>query len=161
MTMAEGDRLRFRPARPADHGACAEIFLAARMRANPDIPADRFAIEDFNLSTDDLEILVAERGGLVVGFVGLDRAQRELSHLFVSPLEQGRGVGALLLAEAGRILGPGAHLLCDAQNTSVREFYRAQGWVEARESWGFIEFVRPDAGRLPFPASLGSPLFAV
>lgn len=161
MMTAESDRLRFRSARPNDYAACAEIFLAARKLANPGVPPDRFAIEDYNLSIDDLEVLVAERGGLVVGFVGLDRARRELSHLFVSPIEQGRGVGALLLAEAGRILGPGAHLLCDAQNLPVREFYRAQGWVEARESWGFIEFVRPDAGRLPFPASLGSPLFAV
>ncbi len=161
MTAAEGDRLRFRPARSDDFGACAEIFLAARMMANPEVPPDRFAIEDFSLSTADLEIMVAERGRRVVGFVSLDRERLELDHLFVSPQEQGRGVGALLLAEAGRILGPGARLLCDAQNTAVRAFYRAQGWLEARESWGFVEFVRPGAGRLPFPASLGSPFFAV
>lgn len=161
MTLAEGDRLRFRPAQSDDLAICAEIFLAARMRANPDVPADRFSIDDFDHATADQEILVAERGAAVVGFVSLDRERNELSHLFVSPREQGRGVGALLLAQAGRLLGPGAHLQCDAHNTSVRDFYRAQGWVEAKVSWGFVEFVKPEAGRLPFPASLGSPLFAV
>ncbi|MCW0181762.1 MAG: GNAT family N-acetyltransferase [Zavarzinia sp.] len=159
--MAEGGRLRVRPMCPAEARACADIFVAARRRARPDVPADRFSTEDFDLATAGLEILIVEHQGLVAGFAGLDRHHRELELLFVSPEAQGRGAGALLLAESGRILGLGAHLRCDARNTSGRAFYRAQGWVETGESWGRIQFTRPDPIMALFPSLLGVPLFAL
>jgi len=160
-TTTEGDRLRIRPAKAFDLAACAEIFLAARRRAKPHVPPDRFAAEDFTHAITDLELRIAERHGAVVGFAGYDPITREIDLLFVSPEEQGRGAGALLLAEVGRLLGPGAYLRCEAHNAQVRAFYRAQGWVESRESWGQVEFTRPEAPRMPFPGLLGVPLFAL
>ena len=121
------------------------------------MPAERFAFEDFTLAITDLDLIVAERAGRIVGFAGYDLLGGEIDLLFVSPEEQGRGVGALLLAEAAGRLGPRAHLRCDAANTSVRAFYRAQGWVERGQSWGQVEFVRPYP-LFPFPAMLGMPV---
>lgn len=159
--MAEGDRLRVRPMLAAEAEACAGIFVAARRRARPDVPAERFSAEDFDLAAAGLEIIIVEHQGLVAGFAGFNRRQRELELLFVSPEAQGLGAGALLLAESGRLLGAGAHLRCDARNTTGRAFYRAQGWVETGESWGRIQFTRPDPMTALFPSLLGMPLFAL
>lgn len=159
--MAEDASLRVRPMKAADAPVCAEIFVAARRRARPDLPADRFSTEDFDHAASGLEIIVVDLRTEIAGFACIDRAQRELALLFISPSAQGRGAGALLLAEAGRILGPGAHLCCDAQNLSGRAFYRAQGWVESGESWGRVHFTRPGPMVPLFPALLGVPLFAL
>ncbi|MCF4166054.1 GNAT family N-acetyltransferase [Zavarzinia compransoris] len=156
--MAEDALLRARTVEAGDIWACAEIFLDARRRAKPHVPADRFAFEDFSLATADLDLIVAERGGDIVGFAGFDPPANEIDLLFVAPAAQGRGVGALLLAEATRRLRPGAHLRCEASNGAVRAFYRAQGWVELGESWGEVEFIRPNPSLLPFRAILAAPL---
>ncbi|MFA5120321.1 GNAT family N-acetyltransferase [Zavarzinia sp.] len=159
--MAETDELRLRAVEPGDEAACAEIFVTARRRARPDLPAERFSLEDYSVATADLDLIVAERGGRVHGFVAFSRLEREVELLFVAPEAQGCGTGALLLAAAARRLGSGAHLLCDLNNVGGRAFYRAQGWVETRVVWGRVEFIRPEAAALPFPAMLGMPIFAL
>lgn len=121
---------RVRRARPRDMRACAALYCAARRRAYPRVPADRFTLDDFALSTRGLETWVADCHDQILGFVSFDRAGREIAHLYVTPDLQGRGVGRRLLTKACRLIGEGAVLECDSRNQSVVAFYQALGWVE-------------------------------
>jgi GNAT superfamily N-acetyltransferase len=73
-------------------------------------------------------VWVAETGGEVVGYVAFNDGW--LSHLFVHPKHQGRGLGAALLA----------HVMADRRerqlwtfqrNARARAFYEQHGWVLA------------------------------
>lgn len=80
------------------------------------------------------EIIVAERGGEIVGFacVGRDGYKRPaLNYLAVDPRHQGQGVGRMLLEEAIR---HGARHLCVLKkNRRAIRIYRKAGFVESMD----------------------------
>lgn len=78
-------------------------------------------------------VTVAQKGGVVVGFVTRDG--HEGHALFVAGREQGRGIGKLLL-DAAKDQSPVLELWTFAANTGAQAFYEREGFVEAGRSEG-------------------------
>ena len=88
------------------------------------------------LGRDDMVVLVAVEGGVVVGYgvVVIGEGEAELANLAVSAARRGRGAGEALLAHALDVLrehGVGwVYLAVRASNTRAAELYRRFGFHE-------------------------------
>src|SRR5262245_13012062 len=71
-------------------------------------------------------IFVAEEGGAVVGFSGLTAG--ELTHLYVDPASQNRGIGERLLEHAKAESEGRLFLWVFQKNEGARRFYERQGF---------------------------------
>jgi ribosomal protein S18 acetylase RimI-like enzyme len=93
----------------------------------------------------DAHFLVAERGGLVAGYLhyDCDGPEPELHRIYVDPEQKGNGIGSALMRELHQRLAPGASyvLLVLASNTPAIEFYRRHGLHELARLNG-VEFFR-------------------
>jgi ribosomal-protein-alanine N-acetyltransferase len=94
--------------------------------------------------------VVAERDGVVVGYAGLAvTGDADVQTLAVSPREQGRGLGRLLLAdlleEAGRRHAPAVLLEVRADNTAAQALYASAGFSEIARRRGYYDGGRVDA----------------
>ncbi|QCO17477.1 N-acetyltransferase (plasmid) [Azospirillum brasilense] len=141
MPAEDGLRIDIRFATAADGPRCADIFLHGRRAAFSWQPEDRFGLDDYYDCVDGEEVLVAEVGGAVVGFISVDVADRFIHNLFIAPLWRGRGIGSALLREALTLLRGSAELACASRNAAARAFYEHNGWtpVPATESGGDAE----------------------
>lgn len=126
---AEGLDIRIRLALTGDGPRCAEIFLHGRRKAFPWQPEDRFWLDDYYDCVEGEDVLVAEVGGTVVGFVSIDAPERFIHNLFIDPAWRGRGIGSALLREALLLLQGSAQLACAARNAAARAFYEHNGWI--------------------------------
>jgi putative acetyltransferase len=72
---------------------------------------------------------VAERDGVLVGFVTVDLKTRYLDQIVVAPEAWGSEVAAALLAEARRISPAGLDLKVNADNARAIRFYEKHGFV--------------------------------
>lgn len=134
MPAEDGLRISIRFATAADGPRCADIFLHGRRNAFPWQPEDRFGLDDYYDCVDGEEVLVAEMaeagtGGLVVGFLSVDVADRFIHNLFIDPHWRGRGIGSALLREALALLHGSAELACASRNAAARAFYEHNGWT--------------------------------
>jgi len=78
-------------------------------------------------------VWVAERDGRVIGFSACDDRDGTIWALFIDPPDQGRGLGADLLALACRDLaarGYATARLTTDPGTRADRFYRRAGWVD-------------------------------
>ncbi|GAA4249594.1 GNAT family N-acetyltransferase [Azospirillum formosense] len=141
MPAEDGLRIDIRFATAADGPRCADIFLHGRRAAFSWQPEDRFGLDDYYDCVDGEEVLVAEAGGGVVGFISVDVADRFIHNLFITPLWRGRGIGSALLREALTLLRGSAELACASRNAAARAFYEHNGWtpVPAAETGGDAE----------------------
>lgn len=127
----ETDRtVAVRRASEADERPCAELYLEERRRTHPWQPADRFGLDDYRRVTTVAEVIVADTGRRVVGFVAIDRIEHIVRALFVAEDWRHRGIGSELLQHAVRHLEGKARLECDERNGEARAFYERRGWVE-------------------------------
>ncbi|HWA62023.1 MAG TPA: GNAT family N-acetyltransferase [Caulobacteraceae bacterium] len=123
---------RLRPATPKDAEVLSEIHRRAAF-----LPPLHDADENLRFVRDELmvqnEVWVSEAGGEVVGYVAFSGGW--LSHLFVHPDHQGKGVGAALLS---RVIADGRErqLWTFAGNARARAFYERRGWVLAERTDG-------------------------
>ena len=121
--------LTLRPARPGDASAVADVFLSARAEALSYLPSlhsgseIRVWIRDVVLVHQ--EVVVAEVEGRTVGFAALDGGL--LTHLYVHPGIQRRGVGSALLARVQTLRPDGFRLWVFQRNTDARRFYERRG----------------------------------
>ncbi|WP_426310341.1 acetyltransferase [Cellulosimicrobium sp. E-16] len=118
-----------RPARPDDTPALVDVWRRAveathHFLAPDDVRALEAAVRDEYLAAVD--VTVAEVDGRAAGFVGTVGHRVEM--LFVDPDLHGRGIGRVLLAEAGRDHAA-LELDVNEQNPAALGFYRAQGFV--------------------------------
>ena len=77
-------------------------------------------------------VMVAERGGKMLGFVTVDPRTGYLDQIVVAPEEWGSALGAALLAEAKRCAPAGLDLLVNQDNARAIRFYEKHGFVVAR-----------------------------
>ncbi len=133
---------------PADLDALATLFDAYRTfyGQTPDLPLARQWLRE-RLRFGESVVLVAKRGGTVVGFVQLYpmfssvRTARTwiLNDLYVDAGARRRGVArALLDASAAFARGDGAagiSLETTQDNAAARALYRAAGWNEDATQW--------------------------
>ena len=133
---------------PADLDALATLFDAYRTfyGQTPDLPLARQWLRE-RLRFGESVVLVAKRGGTVVGFVRLYpmfssvRTARTwiLNDLYVDAGARRRGVArALLDASAAFARGDGAagiSLETTQDNAAARALYRAAGWNEDATQW--------------------------
>ena len=74
-------------------------------------------------------ITLAERDGVLVGFVTVDPKTRYLDQIVVAPEAWGSEVAVALLAEARRISPDGLDLKVNADNARAIRFYEKHGFV--------------------------------
>jgi putative acetyltransferase len=75
------------------------------------------------------EIVIAETGGVMIGFVTVDPRTFYLDQIVVSPEHWGTGVGPALIAKAKRISPQGLDLDVNTDNARARAFYAREGFV--------------------------------
>jgi GNAT superfamily N-acetyltransferase len=134
-----------RRATPADAVAIGALFVRARdeMTYLPRIPEpDRPLLGGLFLGHAD--VWVAEGGGRVAGFAGL--SGNELTHLYVEPSAQNRGVGTRLLDHAKSLRPDRLELWVFQANEGARRFYERHGFRLVRLTDGAENMERePDA----------------
>ena len=125
--------ITLRPAVPAEAEVLSRLALRSKAHWGYDeefLAACRAELTLRPEQCDGVHIVVAERGGTLVGFHRLagEPPVAELADLFVDPDAIGQGVGAVLLADAvarARSLGI-SHLLIDA-DPNAEGFYAHLG----------------------------------
>ena len=76
-------------------------------------------------------IVVADDGGIIVGFMTVEPATGYLDQIVVAPEYWGTDLGAALLAEAQRISPAQIELRVNQDNARAISFYRKHGFVLA------------------------------
>jgi GNAT superfamily N-acetyltransferase len=134
-----------RRATPADADAVGRVFVAARdeMSYLPRIDDDaRSWLGSLLVERDRL--WVWDSDGEIAGFVGVD--DTEVSHLYVAPPAQGRGVGKALLDHAKTVSPERLELWVFQRNEGARRFYERNGFRLVRLTDGADNMERePDA----------------
>lgn len=87
------------------------------------------------------QIVVAEDGSTLAGYVTVEPGTRYLDQLVVAPEFWGSGVAAALLAEAKLLSPAGLELLVNKDNARAIRFYRKYGFAYLRDD------VNPISGR--------------
>jgi ribosomal protein S18 acetylase RimI-like enzyme len=134
-----------RRATPDDAAAVSRVFVAARdeMTYLPRIGEEHRPLLG-GWFIERGPIWVAEEDGAVAGFSGIKDG--ELTHLYVEPGAQNRGVGTRLLEHAKTMSPEELFLWVFQRNEGARRFYERHGFrlVELTDGSGNME-LEPDA----------------
>ena len=129
--------LRLRPYKTVDEDAAIELWGRTWQAAYPHL--------DFKARTawwrerwrtelvPKARIVVAERGGTMVGFVTVEPDTGYLDQIVVAPEHQGNGVAEALLAEARRLSPQRLDLHVNQDNARAIRFYEKHGFVKIGE----------------------------
>ncbi|AOJ70124.1 MULTISPECIES: GNAT family N-acetyltransferase [Burkholderia] len=120
-----------RAAAPADQPALRRLYLRARRGTFAWLPADGFALDDFDEHTRGESLLVAQapREG-IVGFISVWEPDCFLHHLYVAGSRLREGIGSALLRALPGWPATRYRLKCLRLNERALAFYRAHGFVE-------------------------------
>ncbi len=135
-----------RPARPADVVECARIHSAWiddtpwMPRVHPLSDMERYYRESV---FGTAELIVAEAGGQVAGFLALS-SDGFVNAFYLRAPARGQGVGSLLLDAAKLSRPDGLSLWAFEANVAARRFYERHGFVELRRTAGDNEERLPD-----------------
>ena len=129
--------LIIRPDIEADRDAIAAIWHAGASLPGvgpPVMPPP----EEFRASLDEeiaagWDVMVAERVGVIVGFIAITPRAAKLNQLFVAPGAIGSGVGRALLAHAQVAMPHGFTLFTRPSNPKACRFYEKAGMVALRD----------------------------
>ena len=112
---------------PGDIDAVMRIWLEANLSAHSFVPEEywRSNLEPVREAIASAEVYVADSGGRVLGFIGLDGGY--IAGIFVSPESRGRGVGRQLL-ERAKARHARLELQVYAENPRARRFYEREGF---------------------------------
>jgi GNAT superfamily N-acetyltransferase len=120
-----------RPATAADAAAVAEVYLAARAAASPNV---KWAHSDADVRAWIRDHLIPH-GGMTVAVEGqtlhgyIATSDEWVDHLFIHPLSWRQGIGAMLLGHAKAVRPTGLRLWTFQTNARARAFYERQGFV--------------------------------
>lgn len=128
--------------RPGDPGEVEDLVrLATTAYATSIGKLPDFAVREADIHvaftrfiTDDLDqIIVAEQQGTLLGFAATEGQSDEISDVWVDPIHQGKGVGAILLSACEAQIKQWGFSCCwlttHAHNTRASNFYRIQGYT--------------------------------
>ena len=127
---------RLRPYRADDEDASIALWLETWRQAYPSIDFDkrvdwwrqRWRTELVPVA----QIVVAEAGNALVGFVTID-GTGYLDQLVVSPAQWGTDVSRMLVDEAKRLSPAGVTLKVNADNIRAIKFYERNGFAKSGE----------------------------
>ncbi len=130
--------LTLRRAVRADAITLAEIHIVSRATAMPWLRVVHSAEETrwwmAQVVVPRLEVWVADRDGVAVGFLALQ--DEWVEQLYVDPSAWRTGAGVILLDHAKQRRPNGLKLWTFQRNALARNFYRKHGFVEIRETDG-------------------------
>jgi chorismate mutase/GNAT superfamily N-acetyltransferase len=143
-----------RPADDGDRDEIAELYLATRRDAVPQMPPQVHTAQEVRSHVARVlaehEVWVAEeQDGAVVGYAELSRGW--LDGLYVGPGRQGTGIGSALLELAKARLHDGFALWVFASNAPARGFYHRHGLVELEHTDGSGNEERAPDVRMAWP----------
>lgn len=128
--------LKIRAGQATDSLSLRALFLKARRQAWPWLDSTCWQEEDFDRVTADEQLWVAEQDGVVLGFASVWIPDNFLHNLFVSPDQQGLGVGKALLTHVQQAFTATGSLKCLVKNRHAVSFYTRQGWQIASQHPG-------------------------
>ena len=116
---------------PQDADSVAQLWLAS-WRTTGVQAAARTTASDLRQRIDrelasGWDVFVAEREGVLLGFLALKRAERCLDQLFIAPDAKRRGIGRRLFDVAHTLMPAGLWLRTAADDKESRAFYEAVG----------------------------------
>ncbi|MGL5827547.1 MAG: GNAT family N-acetyltransferase [Nocardioides sp.] len=149
------DDVVLRAATAEDLPLIADVYLAARAAAAPQLPPGVHSAEETRewvagWRTDDGSVWVAHRGG-VLGFARLDGSW--LESLYVHPGAQGDGIGGALLDIVKHRRPAGFALWVFESNERARRFYRHRGLLAVRRTDGAANQERSPDVQMLWPGS--------
>jgi ribosomal protein S18 acetylase RimI-like enzyme len=106
------------------------IFLITRRKTFTSQPPESFQLSDYAESVAGEEMWVAEKNGVVVGFVSMWIKDDFIHNLFVHPDWHGLGIGSALLKKAESRLKYPMELKVKLENLIACKFYQKHGWIE-------------------------------
>jgi ribosomal protein S18 acetylase RimI-like enzyme len=124
--------VEIRQARSDELLLLTRLFVRARnkMEYLPHVPDEHVELIANSIRDHD-ELWVAEDGGRLLGFLGIEYSANldapVLERLYVEPADQGRGVGTALLDQA-KALRPELYLWVFQKNTGAIRFYERHGF---------------------------------
>ncbi len=143
--------MELRPACREEKDLLAELFVRSRssMTYLPPVPEEHLSVIAGIIERHE-EVWVAEESGRPLGFLAIDRSQRNgwdvLEKLYVDPDAQNQGVGAALLEHAKALRPDGLVLWVFQKNTGARRFYKRHGFRLVKLTNGAENMERePDA----------------
>lgn len=119
-----------RPANTEDTKALEMLFMLTRQHTFANRNPGEFKIGDYQKSTAEDEVWVAEVNGIIVGFVSIYVADNFIHNLFVLPAFHARGFGVQLLQMAENHLLRPMTLKIAMDNLAACGFYEKYGWYE-------------------------------
>ena len=130
-----GTRLALRAYRPTDEDAAIALWQRTWQQHYPQIDFAARVVwwreRWLNELVPTATITLAERDGVLVGFVTVDPKTRYLDQIVVAPEAWGSEVAVALLAEARRISPDGLDLKVNADNARAIRFYEKHGFMIA------------------------------
>lgn len=149
------DELTLRPAGPDDLSAVADLFLASRAFAVPQMPPvdDEADARRWVLGWDlgPRDVWLAEAGTGLAGFAAIEDSW--LSCLYVAPDRIRDGVGSTLLEVVKTQRPDGFALWVFESNERARAFYRRHGLVELEHTDGADNRERSPDLRMAWPGA--------
>ena len=131
------DRFTLRPYADADESAAIELWRRTWQQHFPHI--DFTAREPWwrerwrQELVPATNIVVAEQGKALAGFVTIDPASRYLDQIVVAPEAWGSGIAAALLNEAKHLSPRGIDLTVNKDNARAIRFYEKHGFAYSGE----------------------------
>lgn len=125
--------MNIRTANESDYPELRALFLEARRSSFWWDNTEAMRLEDFDISTQDELILVAEGHDRIMGFMSLYLPDHFIHNLFVHPECSGNGAGGQLLKAAAETMGRPMKLKCVSKNEKALKFYERNGWKKLVE----------------------------
>ena len=133
MDEKEPSMITIRKVTPNDISQLEVLFQVCRQLTFVSRHPDEFQIGDYQKSTAEDEVWVAEEHGSIVGFVSTYPTDNFIHNLFVHPEHQAKHIGIQLLHIAEANLGRPMTLKIAMDNLKPCGFYGKYGWYKASQ----------------------------